>query len=295
MACSALEIGERLERLRKVEERTLVPEASDQRLENRPGLIEVAEVHELVSKLDCALGRLPGAEFDAATSSPAHLNHVVLEHRLPGLRGQRVQVIVGFLGERDDTVHERAPASDVVLLRCVIPNLEEQLRGASRVVNGDPFGFITAGIEPVGDLAAGTSNLRTALNHVCAQEQAGGERERLIEERSGVVRAARVVSGAACLMQPLGAPLNVGRQPSGAFEETRLRLRAAAAARAFGDSRELRGNLLIVSNCGQRAMPNGAIRIDWRERVGKRRVDIPLFPGARRRNHCRAHQWMPKS
>ena len=198
----------------------------------------------------------------AAPCRFAYLRDVAFEHALPGARGEHVQVVVGCARECDDAIEQGTRARNVVLLNRVVPEIEEQPGGAPGVERGDAIGFVTASLEPLSDLATGERGVRADVDQVGAKQRIGGQGECLVEERSRVVRAACVVGGATRFVQALSTALRVRRQSRGALEQPCLCVGAAATAGPRRDPRELRRDLLVVSDGSERAMPGCAIRIE---------------------------------
>ena len=72
-------------------------------------------------------------------------------------------------------------------------------------------------LQPLGDVAACERGLGAPLDEVGSQQGIGGQCEPLVQERSGVVCAARVVRRKAPFVEAPRPPLRIGSQTRGAL------------------------------------------------------------------------------
>ena len=87
-----------------------------------------------------------------------------------------------------------------------------------------------------------------------------------------------MVGGSARLVKALGTALRVRCQPRGALKQPRLSMCTSTTTGSLCDPRELRSDLLVMPNSGERSMPRSAIRIHGRQRIGERRMRVPPLP-----------------
>ena len=248
------------------------PEAHDQRLEQRPRRIAVAEIQDLGEDIQSALGGMPrSTSARLALVTLAHFGDVVLEHALPGARGKDVQVVVKPARERDHAIEQQARIRD--LERSVRHHKTCQRSCKARC--GSYAATRSASSRQASSHSATSPRARATSVQPRPGRRATEDRRRARaprRERRRIVRAARVVGRTAGIVQAPCSALGIRRQARRPLEQPRLCLGAATAACSLRHPRELRRDVLVVADRGERSMPRRAVRFHRRERVGERRM-----------------------
>ena len=117
-------------------------------------------------------------------------------------------------GRRDNAIM-RSSSTARLRPRTARSGTTRRARGAARHAAGRRGATRSASSRQASSHSTASPRARAtsapALDQIRTQQGIGGERERFVEQRSRVVRAAGVICGAACLVKPLRATLGIRR------------------------------------------------------------------------------------